>query len=124
MISEGKRILLVEDERSVRELLVALLSMDGHAVVEANNGVEALVIFRNQPFDLALIDLGLPFLPGNELAIRLKQAAPRLPILMVTGQPASRGADNPVDAILPKPFEIPELRHLISQLLEKARAAA
>jgi DNA-binding response OmpR family regulator len=83
-----------------------------------------LVIFRNQPFDLALIDLGLPFLPGNELAKRLKQAAPRLPILMVTGQPASRGPDNPVDAVLPKPFEIPMLRQLISQLLEKARAVA
>ncbi len=67
MISEAKRVLLVEDERSVRELLAALLSMDGHAVVEANNGVEALAVFQNQPFDLAVIDLGIPFLPGNQL---------------------------------------------------------
>lgn len=124
MISEAKRVLLVEDERSVRELLAALLSMDGHAVVEANNGVEALAVFQNQPFDLAVIDLGIPFLPGNQLAVRLKQIAPHLPILMVTGQGATRGPDNPVDAILPKPFEISSLRRFISELLEKAQAPA
>jgi YesN/AraC family two-component response regulator len=64
----GKRILLVDDERSVRETLRSLLCHDDHEVVEANNGAEALRLFAQDQFDLVLTDLRMPFVEGDELA--------------------------------------------------------
>jgi len=112
-----KRILLVEDERSVRETIRLMLSRDGHTVREANNGVEALSAFRCEKFDLVMLDFQIPFLQGDELAVRIKQLAPQQPILMVTGQAQWPGPDNPVDALLHKPLDFARLRQTMAQLL-------
>ena len=123
--SNGKRILIVEDERNIRELLKAVLSGDGHTVVEANNGVEGLGVFRKEPFDLIIIDFGIPFMQGDELAVRIKQLAPHQPILMMTGQGVIRsGPRNPVDAVIAKPFNTERLRQMTASLLEKREAIA
>ena len=115
----GKSILLVEDERSVRDLLRQVLAADGHTVAEANNGVEALTTFRTSPFDLVIIDFGIPFMQGDELAVRLKQLAPQVPILMITGRAMRPSRSNPVNAVLAKPFDFAQLRHVVGELLEK-----
>ena len=123
--SNGKRILLVEDERNIRELVKTVLSADGHTVAEANNGVEGLSVFRKEPFDLIIIDFGIPFMQGDELAVRIKQLAPHQPILMMTGQGVIRsGPRNPVDAVIAKPFGIERLRQTTVSLLEKREALA
>src|ERR1700726_3317417 len=80
----GKRILLVEDERSVRDTLRQLLALDDHTVIEANNGAEALGLFTQDQFDVVLTDCVMPFLKGPELAARIRQLVPNQPILMIT----------------------------------------
>ena len=113
----GKRILLVDDEGLVRELIGRLLSKDEHTVVQANNGVEALSLFTRGQFDLVMTDFEIPFMKGNELAARIKQLAPCQPILMITGHGKRRGPNNPVDAVLNKPVDLDQLRTAMAKLL-------
>jgi CheY-like chemotaxis protein len=113
----GKRILLIDDERSVRETVGQLLRHDEHIVVEANNGAEALSLFSRNQFDLVLTDCRMPFVEGNELAAKIRQIAPGQPILMITGYGAKPGRNNPVDAVLEKPFDLAELRAALAEIL-------
>jgi len=115
LLMRPKRILLVEDDSSVRETLRLMLAKDGHIVTEANNGIEAFSAFRKEPFDLVLLDFQIPFMQGDELAVRIKQAAPQQPVVMVTGHNRSRGRDNPVDGLLQKPVDFNRLRQAIAQ---------
>ena len=114
----GKRILVVEDQESVRVCLRMMLQLEGHQVTEASNGADALNLFASGHFDLVITDLEMPVMKGNELAVRIKLLAPSLPILMITASPtARRGAGNPVDALLDKPFTLNELRSAVRELL-------
>jgi len=113
----GKRILLVDDERVMRETVRRLLTMDKHIVVEANNGAEAYAIFTQGQFDLVMTDCVMPFVSGDELAKRIKRFAPDQPILMLTGHRYKRGPANPVDAVLDKPCNFEQLREEIARLL-------
>ena len=115
----GKRILLVDDERLVRETVRGLLCLDEHKVVEANNGAEALRVFAQGHFDLVLTDLRMPFVEGDELAVKIRELSPQQPILMITAHPHRPGRTNPVDAILYKPFSLGHLRLAVAKLLEK-----
>src|SRR6516225_11242387 len=72
----GKRILLVEDQESVRACLRMILELEGHQVTEAGNGAEALNLFASGHFDLVITDLEMPVMKGNELAVSLKLLAP------------------------------------------------
>jgi CheY-like chemotaxis protein len=113
----GKRLLLVEDDRGFREMLKAALSGDAYTVVEANNGAEALGLFRTGRFDLVMVDLEMPFVKGDELAMRIKKLAPRQPILMLTGHDTRPSLKNPVDALLRKPVVLTRLREVMAGLL-------
>jgi CheY-like chemotaxis protein len=115
----GKRILLVDDERSIRESVRELLCHDEHEVVEANNGAEALRLFAHDQFDLVLTDLRMPFVHGDELAVKIRQLAPHQPILMITGHAHKPCRSNPVDAILYKPFNYDGLRRAMATILHK-----
>ena len=115
----GKRILLVEDQMVVRESLRLLFSRDAHTVIEANNGAEALALFRGSKFDLVVTDFEMPFVKGNELATRIKQIAPKQRILMITAYGHRRSSDNPVDVVLPKPFDATLLREAMARLLHQ-----
>jgi CheY-like chemotaxis protein len=116
----GKRILLVDDERSVRETLRGLLSQDEHEVVEANNGAEALRLFAQDQFDLVLADWRMPFVEGDELAVKIRELSPQQPILMITGHPQKPSRTNPVDGVLYKPFGLAQLRVAVAKLLQKS----
>jgi CheY-like chemotaxis protein len=113
----GKRILLVDDERVARESVRDLLARDEHIVVEANNGAEAYSLFYKGQFDLVVTDCVMPFLRGDELAARIRQLAPRQPILMMAEPDYKRGPGSPVDAILPKPFDYTRLQQEMAKLL-------
>jgi len=115
-----KRILLVDDEGLVRELIGRLLSKDEHTVVQANNGVEAYSLFTRGQFDLVMTDFELPFMKGNELAARIKRLVPDQPILMITGHGKRRSRDNPVDAVLNKPLGLDQLRMAMTGLFSEA----
>ena len=113
-----KRILLVDDQQSVREAISLLLGLDEHTVIEASNGAEALDLFLHDQFDLVITDFEMPKMKGNELAARIKQLSPAQPILMITAYAEKLGdTDNPVDAILNKPFALEELRRVMARFL-------
>lgn len=117
-IIRGKRILLADDESGVREALRLMLELDEHTLTEAKNGAEALELFKMSQFDLVITDFEMPVMKGNELATRIKQLAPARPILMVTAHEKALGdSENPVDAILGKPFMLKELRGAIARLI-------
>ncbi len=114
----GKRILLVDDEPSIRAALRMLLEFNDHTVTEANDGTEALDLFTKGQFDLVTTDFQMPGMKGNEVAVRIKKVAPKQPILMISAYEKRPGdADNPVDGILNKPFTLENLRGAIAKLL-------
>ena len=116
-----KRILLVDDQPSVREAISLLLSLDEHTVIEAGDGVEALDVFGREQFDLVITDFEMPNMKGNELARRIKQFSPAQPIVMVTAYAERLGdSSNPVDALLNKPFQLEDLRRAMAKLLSGA----
>jgi len=114
----SKRILLVDDDDSVRESTKLLLRIDRHSVTEARDGIEALAFAAQQPFDLVLLDFYMPGMQGGEVALNLKRIAPSLPILMVTAYLEMLSSfDKPVNAVLGKPFAMDDLRNEIAKLL-------
>ena len=115
---EGKRVLLADDEESVRESLGMLLRLDSHEVVSVGDAEEALDRFRQWPFDLIITDYAMPGMTGSELAVQIKRTAPQQRILMITAYPnIMPGPHNPVDAVLTKPFSINDLRSTVASLL-------
>src|SRR5262249_44737047 len=79
------RILLVEDEAAVREVLVDVLGSQGHEVVACEDGASALAQVGGRPFDLALVDLSMPGLSGWDVAKGLRAVQPNVPVALVTG---------------------------------------
>ena len=114
----GKRVLLVEDDRGARESIKLLLTIDRHHTVEAAGGAEALELLKQHPFDLVILDYFMPGMRGNEVAHRIRNIAPSLPILMITAYLEKLvDADKPVDAVIGKPFAIGDLREAMGRLL-------
>jgi CheY-like chemotaxis protein len=79
------RILVVDDERGVREMLQEAVRVFGYDVTTASRGAEALALFLKEAFDLVMTDLMMPGMSGWELSAQLRAADPRLPILILTG---------------------------------------
>ena len=80
----GKRILLVEDDPAARASIKLLLAIDRHQIAEASGGAEALEQLKSQPFDLVILDYFMPGMQGGQVALRIRELAPALPILMIT----------------------------------------
>jgi CheY-like chemotaxis protein len=120
----GKKILIVDDDPSARESIKLLLSIDRHTVIEAKDGNEALALIADQHFDLVLLDFYMPGMHGGEVARRIKEIEPSLPILMVTAYLEKLiGYDKPsnTNAILGKPFAVGDLRSHIAKLVPARR---
>jgi DNA-binding response OmpR family regulator len=107
------RILIVEDEPSLREGIVDLLSGDGHTITAAADGVAGLEAGLRDPFDVVVLDLMLPRLDGMEVCRRLRAARPGMPILMLTARGSEddkvRGLTEGADDYVTKPFSAREL---------------
>ncbi|MEX1054541.1 MAG: ATP-binding protein, partial [Rhodothermales bacterium] len=112
------RILVVDDERMVRTILVKLLSLKGHDVEQAASGSEALSIMDAQEFDLVFTDLGMPEMNGRQLARVLRRKRPDLPIVLLTGDTEVGEPGDDVDVVMAKPFKIDQLERTIQDLLQ------
>jgi two-component system, OmpR family, response regulator MtrA len=106
------RILLVEDDPSIREVTAIGLQQAGFTVVTANDGREGLDRFTSEPFDLVLLDVMLPRLDGLEVARAIRRTS-TLPIVMLTARADTIdvvvGLEAGADDYVRKPFEVPEL---------------
>jgi DNA-binding response OmpR family regulator len=107
------RVLIVEDEQTLREGLTDLLKAAGHEVVACEFGKEAVTSGTEETFDLVLLDLMLPDLDGVEVCRRLKRVRPSLHILMLTARGSEddkvAGLEAGADDYLTKPFAVREL---------------
>lgn len=115
------RILVIDDDELVRELLSDVLQADGHAVVQAAGGREGLRLFRQGGFDLVLTDLGMPECSGWEVAAAIKKIAPRIPVALITGWGLTLDREKlkeaGVDLLLNKPFQVGGVRGLVAEAL-------
>ena len=118
------RILLVEDEAPLRETLAARLKREGYAVDTACDGEEAIFLGKEVPFDVAIIDLGLPKMTGLELIQKLRGMGQKYPILILTArsswQDKVEGLKTGADDYLVKPFHVEELLARINALMRRA----
>lgn len=118
------RILIIEDEKNLREQLYARLQGQGYAVDAASDGEEGLFLAMEHPFDAAVIDLGLPKLSGIEVIKQLRSQGSALPILILTArsrwEEKVEGLEAGGDDYLAKPFHIEELQARLRALIRRS----
>jgi len=123
----GERILIVEDEPRIAEVLARYLEAEGYQTERAKDGREALVLFRRFEPDLVLLDLMIPELDGLEVTRRLR-ASSSVPIIMVTAKSAELdrvlGLELGADDYVTKPFSPREVVARVKAVLRRARGNA
>jgi DNA-binding response OmpR family regulator len=116
------RVLVVEDDEAIADVLRRSLRAEGHEVMSAGDGAEALTLSEQFVPDLVVLDLGLPRLDGLEVCRRLR-AESDVPILILTARTETddrvEGLDSGADDYLPKPFEREELLARIRALMRR-----
>jgi DNA-binding NtrC family response regulator len=116
------RILVVDDEPSVLELLVEILQLDGHEVDTAADGAEALLLVGSRCYAAVLSDVVMPTLDGVELYRAVKDRQPELAARMVFMAARIDAVDQLREAglrVLAKPFDVEEVRRVVRELVEE-----
>jgi CheY-like chemotaxis protein len=122
------RILYIDDEAALRELMQNILRRDGHHVVTPDGGRAGVEAFRaacnrNEPFDVVITDLGMPYMDGREVAAAIKHESPGMPVVMLTGWGAFMKQDNDlpmhVDGLLSKPPRIGDIRAMLRRVVRQ-----
>jgi two-component system response regulator PilR (NtrC family) len=120
-----EKILVVDDEQSLREVLSIMLKRTGYAVTSVADGEEAIELLNRDIFDLVITDLRMPKIDGLEVLRAAKSASPETVVLIIT---AFASADSAVEAMkqgaydyLTKPFQVDEVQLIIRNALEKRR---
>jgi len=120
---ERKRILIVDDEKTVLENFREILELKGYSVDIAETGQEAIDKSEANPYNLALLDIRLPDMEGTELLKRMKDTIPKMVKIMVTGYPSLENAKEALnrgaDSYVVKPVNMDELLNLIKEHLRK-----
>jgi CheY-like chemotaxis protein len=116
-VDRSLRVLVVDDQEIICELIAEYLREDGHVPVTASNGMEALERYRESEFDLVITDQSMPELNGGQLARALKDQTPGLPIILLTGfgeeMQAQGQRPDGIDVVIGKPVSSTELRRVM-----------
>jgi PAS domain S-box-containing protein len=118
------RILVIDDEPSIAQLLEDALASEGHSVQIALSGRDGLEMSAVSEYDLVMTDLGMPDMSGWEVARALRVSRPNLPVVLVTGWGTTLSPDEVartgISAVLHKPFEIKELLEMTHAVLRRS----
>jgi len=121
------RILVVEDEESVRDFVTRVLTMHGHSVLVAVDGAQAVDLMGSHHFDLLLSDIAMPMMDGISLALKVRATRPHVPILLMTGFADERQRAHNltllIEGLITKPFNMEQLLSAVNKALEHSRAA-
>ena len=115
------RILLAEDDESMRVYLARALERTGYHVVAVDNGLAALPLLESEPFDLLLTDIVMPEMDGIELAQKAAEIAPDIRVMFITGFAAvalKAGRKTPDAKVLSKPFHLRDLVAEVDRLFQ------
>jgi len=122
------RILLVEDDVDLQDSLAGILREAGYAVDVSGDGIEGLFFGEEYPLDLAIIDLGLPGLPGLDVIRKLREREKQFPILILTArskwQDKVEALESGADDYMTKPFHPEELKARVGALLRRSAGIA
>jgi two-component system cell cycle response regulator CpdR len=120
------RILLAEDDDSMREYLARALERTGYGVKAVESGIAALELLKTETFDLLLTDIVMPELDGIELAQRASAIHPEMRVMFITGFAAvtlQNGAMPPEAKVLSKPFHLRDLVLEVDRMFQMGSAA-
>ena len=118
----GKRVLVVDDDPDIRELLFTALEDEGFEVVPAGNGEEALAIIRTFRPDVIVLDLMMPVMDGWQFAAELRSRDEDIPLVLLSAAPDLESHAKTLAAaeIIEKPFELSELLPKIARVADAA----
>jgi len=119
-VGQDQKILLVDDNAIVRDMLVDLVGSLGYHTDAAANGEEALRLFDGGRYGVVLTDLLMPGMSGWDVLAALRQRDPRIPVVIVTGSPVGGDprASQPGVAVLKKPVDVAALESTIKRMLQ------
>ena len=122
-MDKNARILIVDDDESIRKTMTAILEDEGYMVDSASSGKEAIQKTNNTTYNLALLDIRLPDMEGVELLKLMKDSVPRTRKIMVTGYPSVQNAigalNKNADAYLVKPMDVEKLLDTVVEQLRQ-----
>lgn len=127
MDGSATKILVIEDESTVRESLTDNLTLEGYEVVSSDNGLDGLEVFEQEQPDLVILDLMIPGLDGFEVCRRIRTGERQTPIIMLTAKCSEVdkvvGLELGADDYLTKPFGMRELFARIKALLRRSQSS-
>ncbi len=119
------KVLVVEDDRELRQLFARVLQRSGYAALEAGNGQQALDVLEHEYIDLIISDIMMPVMDGYELVRSLREAGMNIPVLMITAKDAfddmRRGFLSGTDDYMVKPINVNEMVLRVGALLRRAQ---
>jgi DNA-binding NtrC family response regulator len=122
------RIIIIDDDRPLRETLALMLEQEGYIVDTAENGKDAIEKTNRTLYHLAIVDWRLPDIEGTKLLGQLRETIPKMPKIMLTGYPSMNNAISAVnenaDAFIVKPADCKALLETIEHLLKKRETEA
>jgi DNA-binding NtrC family response regulator len=122
-MGERARILVVDDDESIRKVLATILEDNGYAVDTAKNGIEAIKKSKLKFYNLALIDIRLPDIEGTQLLTKIEHTTPKMRKIIITGYPSLQNAiealNKGADAYVLKPFDMDDILRTIKEQLRK-----
>jgi CheY-like chemotaxis protein len=112
-----RRILVVDDEAMVRNVVTRLLELRGHTVWAASSGAEGMDVLEHHTVDMVITDQGMPRMSGRELAHHISARFPGLPVVLLTGDTDLSVDTTEIARVLTKPFRIEDLSKAIADLV-------
>ena len=116
------RVLVIDDEDNIRELLANILSRSNHKVTAASNGMSGIKEFEKGSFDIVFTDLGMPEMSGWEVAEKVKAINPDTMVVLITGWGVELNGSElegkNVDTVIAKPFRIKQIIETVAKALE------